>query len=68
MALEDKLDGMKDQATGKVKEVSGAATGDTKKEAEGKAEGLMGKAKKALGDAKDVASDMVEDVKEKFEK
>jgi len=79
MALEDKMDGMKDQATGKVKEVTGAVTGDSKTEAEGKAEGLMGKAKQMFGDvkdaasdmvddAKDAASDMVDDVKEKFDK
>jgi len=62
------LDGMKDQVTGKVKEVSGAVSGDTKTEAEGKAEGLLGKAKDVVSDAKDAVSDAVDDVKEKFDK
>lgn len=66
MALDDKLDAMKDQTTGKVKEVSGAVTGDTKTELEGKAEGLLGKAKSAASDMKDKAEEVVEDVKSKF--
>ncbi|KRN75622.1 hypothetical protein IV73_GL000110 [Weissella kandleri] len=66
MALDDKLDGMKDQAVGKTKEVSGKVTGDKQTEAEGKAEGLMGKAKEKFGDVKDAASDMAEGVKEKL--
>lgn len=68
MAIEDKLDGLKDQATGKAKEVSGAVTGDTKTELEGKAEGLVGKAKSALSDVKDHAEHVVDDMKEKFDK
>ncbi|MFL1695468.1 CsbD family protein [Weissella kandleri] len=66
MALDDKLDGMKDQALGKAKEVSGKVTGDKQTEAEGKAEGVMGKAKEKFGDVKDAAADMVDDVKEKL--
>jgi uncharacterized protein YjbJ (UPF0337 family) len=62
------LDGLKDEAAGKTKEVYGKVTGDAETEAEGKAQGLIGKAKEKLGDVKDAASDLVEDVKEKFDK
>jgi len=68
MTVDEKMDGLKDQTTGKVKEVSGAVTGDTKTEVEGKAEGLLGKAKNAASDLKEKATDVVEDVKEKFDK
>lgn len=44
MALDDKLEGMKDQETGKFKEVTGKVTGDSKTEAEGMVEGTLGKA------------------------
>lgn len=65
MSLEDKVNGTKDQAAGKVKEVAGKVTGDEKTEAEGKAQGLMGDAKKAFGDVKEKAADVFDDVKEK---
>ena len=58
MALDDKLDGMKDQATGKVKEVAGKVTGDSKTEAEGMAEGMMGKAEQKWEVVKEEASRM----------
>ena len=53
MALEDQVKGKFDEVSGKTKEVAGAATGDAKLEAEGKAQGLTGKAREALGDLKD---------------
>lgn len=56
MALDNKLDGMKDQATGKVKEVAGKVTGDSKTEAEGMAKGLMGKAEEQFETAKEEAA------------
>lgn len=62
MSFEDKVKGMKDQATGKVKEVAGNVTGNEELEAKGKAEGLLGKAKEALGDAKDAVAEKVSDV------
>lgn len=61
MALDDKLDGLKDEVVGKAKEVEGKVTGDDLRETEGKAQGLLGK-------AKDAASDVVDDIKEKFDK
>jgi uncharacterized protein YjbJ (UPF0337 family) len=42
-----------DQAKGKVKEGFGKVTGDTKTEAEGKADQIKGKAKNTIGGAKD---------------
>lgn len=62
MSFEDKAKGLKDQVSGKVKEVAGDVTGNEKLEAEGKTEGLLGKAKEALGDAKDAVADKVSDV------
>ena len=59
MALEDKIDGAKDQVAGKAKEVEGKVTGDETREVEGKVQGLLGKA---------AAEDVVEDIKEKFDK
>lgn len=64
MSLEEKLTNTKDQVTGKVKEVTGELTDNQKLEAEGKAEGLFGKAKEALADAKDKASEKLADVSE----
>ena len=51
-----------------VRPVAGAATGDAKLEAEGKAQGLTGKAREALGDLKDKAEDAVDNLKDKFDK
>ncbi|NRN94159.1 CsbD family protein [Lactobacillus helveticus] len=45
MSLEDKAKNAKDKVSGKAKEVEGKATGDKTREAQGKAEGLVGKAK-----------------------
>ncbi|HEY2705205.1 MAG TPA: CsbD family protein [Candidatus Dormibacteraeota bacterium] len=44
-----------DQATGKVKEVAGRATGDPDLEAEGKAENVKGHVKDAAESVKDAA-------------
>jgi uncharacterized protein YjbJ (UPF0337 family) len=48
-----------DQAEGKVKEKAGEVTDDKSLEAEGKAQG-------ALGDVKDKADDLKDEVKERF--
>lgn len=58
MALDDKLEGMKDQATGKVKEVTGKVTGDSKTEAEGMVEGTLGKAEEKWEVIKEEAARM----------
>lgn len=66
MTLNDKLDATRDKTSGKIKETTGKVTGDEKLEAKGKAEGLLGKAKEGLGHLKDKASDVAEDVADKF--
>ncbi|MGR8809830.1 CsbD family protein, partial [Leuconostoc citreum] len=43
MSLEEKFDSAKDQVAGKAKEAEGKITGDESKEAEGKAQGFLGK-------------------------
>ncbi len=60
MSVEEKFDSAKDQVAGKAKEVEGKVTGDKTREAEGKAQGVLGKVKETFSDAK-------EEVKEKFE-
>lgn len=68
MSLENKVD----EAKGKVKEVAGKITGDNKTEAEGKAEGVMAKAKDAVENtvegAKDAVEGAVDGVKNMFKK
>ena len=54
-----RVDGMVDQAKGSVKETFGKVTGDTKTEAEGKADKAAGKAESAIGGAKDTVRDAV---------
>lgn len=58
MALDNKLDGMKDQATGKVKEVAGKVTGNSQTEAEGMVEGVIGKAEEKFEVVKEEAGKM----------
>jgi uncharacterized protein YjbJ (UPF0337 family) len=49
----DRIEGSLDQAKGKVKEVAGKATGDTKLETEGKADQIKGKVQNTIGGMKD---------------
>jgi len=49
----DRIKGSAEQAKGKVKEVVGKATGDTKLEGEGKADKATGKVQNAVGGIKD---------------
>jgi len=49
----DRIEGSAEQAKGKVKEVAGKVTGDTKTEAEGKGEQVKGKVQNAVGGIKD---------------
>ena len=53
----DRVEGAGQQAKGAVKEAFGKVTGDTKTEAEGKADKTAGKAQNAVGGAKDAARD-----------
>lgn len=49
----DRIEGSAHQAKGKVKEVAGKVTGDTKLEGEGKAEKTAGKVQNTWGGIKD---------------
>ena len=49
----DRIKGSAQQAKGKVKEIAGKATGDTKLESEGKADKAAGKFRNAVGGIKD---------------
>lgn len=53
----DRIEGAAHQAKGAVKEVAGKVVGDTKLEAEGKAEKAAGKVQNAVGGAKDAVRD-----------
>ena len=49
----DRIKGSAEQAKGKVKEVAGKATGDSKLEGEGKADQVAGKVQNTVGGLKD---------------
>ena len=57
----DRIEGSYEQAKGKVKEVAGKATGDSKLETEGKAQQVSGKVQNTVGGMKDAAKDAVND-------
>ena len=56
-----KLDGFKDEVVGKVKETEGKLTDDKVREAQGKGQGLVGKAKLNVKAG-------IDELKEKFDK
>ena len=49
----DRVEGSVEQAKGKVKEVAGKLTGDSKLEGEGKADQVAGKIQNTIGGIKD---------------
>ena len=49
----DRIKGSAEQAKGKMKEVAGKATGDSKTEAEGKSDQVKGKVRNTVGGLKD---------------
>jgi uncharacterized protein YjbJ (UPF0337 family) len=53
MVDKDRIQGSAEQAKGKVKEVVGKVTGDSKLEGEGKADQFKGKVQNAVGGLKD---------------
>jgi len=57
----DRIEGTYEQAKGKVKEVAGKATGDTKLQTEGKAQQVAGKVQNTIGGMKDSAKEAVND-------
>lgn len=52
-SIEDKVKGVANQVTGKIKEEVGHLTNDKELEGEGVAQNLKGKVQKTTGDAKD---------------
>jgi uncharacterized protein YjbJ (UPF0337 family) len=56
----DRVQGTMNQVKGAVKEGFGKITGDTKTEAEGKAEKAAGKMQNAVGSAKDSVRDALD--------
>jgi uncharacterized protein YjbJ (UPF0337 family) len=57
----DRVEGSFEQAKGKVKEVAGKATGDSKLEAEGKTQKTAGKIQNTVGGMKDAVKEAVDD-------
>jgi len=57
----DRIEGTYEQAKGKVKEVAGKVTGDTKLQTEGKAQQVAGKVQNTIGGMKDSAKEAVND-------
>jgi uncharacterized protein YjbJ (UPF0337 family) len=55
----DRMSGAMNQAKGSLKDAAGKVTGDTKLQAEGKADKAVGKAQSAVGGAKDSVRDAV---------
>ena len=49
----DRIEGAAEQVKGKVKEVAGKVTGDSKLEGEGKADQIAGKVQNTIGGIKD---------------
>jgi uncharacterized protein YjbJ (UPF0337 family) len=56
----DRIEGSATQAKGKVKEVAGKVTGDTKLENEGKADKAAGKIQNTVGGIKDTIKEAVD--------
>jgi uncharacterized protein YjbJ (UPF0337 family) len=55
----DRMSGAMNQAKGSLKDAAGKVTGDTKLQAEGKADKAVGEAQSAVGGAKDSVRDAV---------
>ena len=53
---EDKNEGTRDRAKGRMKEAGGAITGDKSKKREGRSDQRKGRAKEKKGDLKDLLS------------
>src|SRR5665213_3924642 len=56
----DRIEGSAQQAKGKVKEVAGKVTGDSKLETEGKTDQVAGKIKNTVGGFKDAVKEAVD--------
>ncbi len=56
----DRIEGSAEQAKGKVKEVAGKVSGDSKLENEGKADQVAGKVQNTIGGIKDTVKEAVD--------
>ena len=56
----DRIEGSLEQAKGKVKEVAGKVTGDTKLKTEGKADQVKGKVQNTIGGMKDTLKESID--------
>jgi uncharacterized protein YjbJ (UPF0337 family) len=56
----DRIQGSAEQIKGKMKEVAGKATGDTKLESEGKVQKIAGKVQNTIGGMKDAVKEAVD--------
>jgi uncharacterized protein YjbJ (UPF0337 family) len=56
----DRIEGSANQAKGKVKEVAGKVTGDSKLETEGKADQVAGKVQNTIGGIKDTVKEALD--------
>ena len=57
----DRIEGSAEQAKGKIKEVAGKVTGDSKLETEGNADQVAGKVQNTVGGLKDAMKEAVND-------
>jgi uncharacterized protein YjbJ (UPF0337 family) len=57
----DRVEGTAKQAKGAIKDAAGKVTGDTKMQAEGKADKAAGKVQNTVGGAKDTARDALDE-------
>ena len=57
MADHDRIEGAAKNIGGKIKEAAGKVTGDTKLQAEGKADQVEGKVQNTVGGVKDILRD-----------
>jgi uncharacterized protein YjbJ (UPF0337 family) len=57
----DRIEGSAEQAKGKIKEVAGKVTGDSKLQTEGKADQVAGKIQNTVGGMKDAVKEAVDD-------
>ena len=58
---QDRIEGSAEQAKGKVKEVAGKLTGDSKLQTEGKTDQLKGKVQNTVGGIKDAVDEALDD-------
>ena len=60
--MDERTDGMLDQAKGKAKETVGKITDDEDLEAQGKVDQAGGRVKEGVADVKDAATDVIDDL------